>query len=326
MKNICSALFMFVMLVIMSTIITACQYKEFDEYDGTLPVKVVVDYNRSGCERVPQITRVVFYPGDGQGNPFLYDIRDSSTVNLPIGMFQIFAYNNTSEINRTRGMSDMAASPVIYTDKADYRGIYQKDSIDYTDYYDYPDVTYTSWETATLSGNAQNASPDDNRIVLQMERITRQVNIEVRGIRNASFVKGVRMSLSGIQKEYSPVSSFAHTYVSIVADGKVDTNDPDKGNRSVFDDKVVIDTLHSSLNIFGFGQQRHILNVFLEGDNWHKILSFDVTDQLQSQSNGMTPILIIVNTDYDVKDDVPKDSRFDIHGSDWEDEEIPIIM
>lgn len=315
-----------ILVLSLPIVITSCQYKDFDEYDGTVSAKVVVDYSHSDCDTIPSMSRVVFYPIQGQSNPSLFDIKDSAIVQLPTGMLQAFAYNNTSEINRTRGVIDVQASPIIYTDKADNRGIYQKDSIDYTDYYDYPDVTYTSWETATLSGNAQNASPDDNRIVLQMERITRQVNIEVRGIRNASFVKGVRMSLSGIQKEYSPVSSFAHTYVSIVADGKVDTNDPDKGNRSVFDDKVVIDTLHSSLNIFGFGQQRHILNVFLEGDNWHKILSFDVTDQLQSQSNGMTPILIIVNTDYDVKDDVPKDSRFDIHGSDWEDEEIPIIM
>lgn len=326
MKNICSALFMFVMLVIMSTIITACQYKEFDEYDGTLPVKVVVDYNRSGCERVPQITRVVFYPGDGQGNPFLYDIRDSSTVNLPIGMFQIFAYNNTSEINRTRGMSDMAASPVIYTDKADYRGIYQKDSLDNTEYYDYPDTTYTSWESASILGNVQIVSPDDNQIVLPMRRVTRKVFIEVRGIRNASFVHGVRMSLSGIQKEYSPVPGFNHSYVSLVADGTIETNDPDKGNRSVFDDKTVIDTLHSSMNIFGIGQQRHILNVFLEGGSWHKTLSFDVTDQLQGQSEGDASIFIIVHTDYNVKDNIPVGSGFDINFSDWENEDIPITM
>ena len=94
----------------------------------------------------------------------------------------------------------------------------------------------------------------------------------------------------------------------------------------MFDNKTVIDTLRSSLNIYGIGQQQHILNVFLEGSNWHKILSFDVSDQLQKQSQGMSPIIVIVNTDFDVKDVVPKDSRFDIHVSDWEDKEIPIVM
>ena len=310
----------------LATGITSCQYKDFDEYDGTVPAKIVVDYSNSGCESVPQMTRVVFYPVQGQSNPFQSDIRDSATVQLPTGMLQIFAYNNTSEINRSRGMSDMPASPVIYTGKADHRGIYQKDSLDNTEYYDYPDITYTSWQSASLSGNAQTARADDNRIVLPMQRITREVRIEVRGIRNASFVHGVRMSLSGIQKEYLPVAGYNHSYVSLVADGTVDTDDPDKDNRSVFDDKTVIDTLHSSMNIFGIGQQRHILSVFLEGSNWHKTLSFDVTDQLQSQSEGMSAVIVIVNTDFDVKDAVPKDSRFDIHASDWEDEEIPIMM
>lgn len=306
--------------------ITSCQYKDFDEYDGTVPAKVVVDYSHSDCGSKPLINRVIFYPMQDQAKSFQNDIKDSSIVQLPTGLIQVFAFNNTSEINRTRGMADIAASPVIYTEKADYRGIYQKDDFDKTEYYDYPDTTYISWKSVTISGNAQVSSPDDNRIVLQMERVTRPVLIEVCGLRNASFVHGVRMSLSGIQKEYSPVRGYNHTYVNLVADGIVETDDPDKGNRSVFDNKTVIDTLRSSLNIYGIGQQQHILNVFLEGSNWHKILSFDVSDQLQKQSQGMSPIIVIVNTDFDVKDVVPKDSRFDIHVSDWEDKEIPIVM
>lgn len=314
-------------ILVLSTSLSlmSCQYKDFDGYDGTVPVKVVVDYGRSNCVTKPSISRVVFYPLDSQSNTFTYDIRDSSTVSLPTGMLRVFAFNNTSEINRTRGMSDIQASPVIYTDKADYRGIYRTDSLDNTEYYDYPDVTYASWQTASISGNAQTTRDNDNRIVLPMQRVTKDVTIEVRGIRNASFVNGVRMSLSGIQKEYSPIEGYNHSYVSVVADGRVLTNDPDKGNRSAFDNKTVIDTLQASMNVFGIGPQRHILNVFLEGSNWHKTLSFDVTDQLQQQSEGMS-VVLAVSIDYDVKSDVPKDNRFDIHVSDWDDKDILIQM
>jgi hypothetical protein len=321
-----SIIYSSIIFLALATSMSSCQYKDFDEYDGMVPVKVIVDYSHSDCKVTPAMSRVVFYPTMGQGNPFMYDIRDSAIVNLPTGQLQAFAFNNTSEINRTRGMADMSASPVIYTDKADYRGIYPKDSLDNTIYFDYPDVTYTAWQTVSVSGNEQVTSADDNRIVLRMHRVTRQVNIEVRGIRNASFVNSLRMSLSGIQREYSPVSSYPHTYVSLVADGTVYTKDPDRDNRSVFDDKTVIDTLRSTMNIFGIGSQRHILNIFLIGSSWHKTLSFDVTDQVEQQAEGMAPVLIIVNTDHDVKDDVPANSQFDIHGSDWEDKDIPIYM
>lgn len=306
--------------------IASCQYKDFNEYDGTIPVKVVVDYTNSGCASAPAISRVLFYPLEGQGSPFIFDIKDSAVVNLPTGMMQSFAYNNNSDINRTRGFQDVTASPVIYTDKADYRGIFQKDDLDKTLYYDYPDTTYTSWKTVGILGNEKISSADDNRIVLPMTRVTREVTIEVRGIRNASFLHGVRMSLSGINREYSPVEGFSHSNVSIVADGTIHTADPDKDNRSVFDGKTVIDTLRSTMNIYGVGQQGHILTAFLDGGNWHKVLSFDVTAQVQSQEQGLSPIHIIVETDYDTKDDVPVSGGFDVNFSDWDDKEVPVDM
>lgn len=321
-----SSIYSSIICVALATTMASCQYKDFDEYDGTVPVKVVVDYSNSGCQQVPAISRVLFYPLENQSNPFIYDIKDSAIVNLPTGLMQSLAYNNNSEINRTRGFRDATASPVIYTDRADYRGIFKKDSLDNTIYYDYPDVTYAAWQTEEVKGNEKVSSADDNRIFLAMKQVTRPVTIEVRGIRNASFLRSVRMSLSGIQKEYSPVEGYVHSNVSIVADGTIDTKDPDKGNRSVFDDKTVIDTLRSSMNIYGVGQEGHTLTAFLDGCNWHKVLSFDVTKQLQAQREGMAPIHVIVETTYNVKDDVPVEGGFNINFKDWDDTEVPVDM
>lgn len=304
----------------------SCEYKDFDEYDGTVPVKVMLDYKNSGCSTPPAVSRVYFYPVQNSQNPYFFDIKDSMVVNLPIGLMQVFAYNNNSEINRTRGFQEENAHPVIFTDKADYRGIYKKDSLDLTAYFDYPDITYSAWQDMKVVGNGAVTKPDDNRLILSMKTITRPVVIEVRGIKNASFLRGVRMSLSGIQQDYSPVEGFTHSYVDIVADGKICTTDPDKGNRSVFDDTNIVDTLQASLNVFGVGKQKHELRVFLDGGNWHKVLSFDVTEQLNALITDEGPVHVIVETDHNVKDDIPVQGGFDVHVSDWEDVAIPVDM
>lgn len=326
MKNICSALFMFVMLVIMSTIITACQYKEFDEYDGTVPVKTIADYKGSGCKVFPVISRVCFYPIQSPQSPYFFDIKDSMIVNLPTGQIQAFAYNNNSEINRTRVLQGDKTLPIIFTGKADCRGIYKKDSVDHTVYYDYPDITYSAWRAIEIVGNGTITKPDDNRFVLSMKTITRPAVIEVCGIKNASFLSGVRMSLSGIQQDYSPIDGFTPSYVDIVADGKICTTDPDKGNRSVFDDKNIVDTLQAYLNVFGVGKQKHELRVFLDGGNWHKVLTFDVTKQLNDQSEGKNAIHIVVETDHNIKDDIPVQGGVNISISGWEEVTSPIDM
>lgn len=304
----------------------SCQYKDFDEYDSTVPVKVVVDYGDCPTFDIPLVTRVLFYPLPDMDNPYICDIKDSAVVNLPTGLIQAFAYNNNSEINRTRGVLDAKVTPVIYTGKADSRGIYRKDSLDNTVYYDYPDVTYSTWATMKVTGNDKISKPDDNRVVLHMQKVTRPIAIEIQGIKNASFINSIRMSLSGIQQDYSPMEGFENSYVTIVADGEIDTKDQDKGKRSVFDGKTVIDTLYSSFNIFGTRPQKHILNVFLDGGNWHKVLSYDVTAQINSQTEKNDIIRVKVDTDHDIKEDVAVQGGFDIRFSDWDDNEVPIDM
>lgn len=304
----------------------SCQYKDFDEYDGTFPVKVVLDYKNSGCVTQPDVSRVYFYPTNNEEHPYYYDVKDSSVVNLPTGQMQAFAYNNNSEINRTRGFQDEKAHPVIFTDRADNRGIYRKDSLDHSIYYDYPDITYSAWLPVEIFGNETISKPDDNRIVLTMKTITRPVTIEVCGIKNAGFLRNVRMALSGMLQDYSPIDEFSHSYVNIVADGMIDAKDPDRGNRSVFDDKNVIDTLRSSFQVFGVGEQKHELDIFLDGGSWHKVLSFDVTEQLNKQINGNEPIHVIVKTDHNIKDDIPIQGGFDINVFNWDDMKVPIDM
>ena len=321
-----SSIYSSIICVALATTMASCQYKDFDEYDGTVPVKVVVDYSHSGCKEVPAMSRVLFFQLGGQGSPYIYDIKDSAIINLPDGYMQAFAYNNNSLVNRFSYSGGTMFTPVMLTDKADSRGIFPVDEADNTIYFDYPDKTCTAWKLVAITGNEKTSDEGSNRIVLTMKDVTRPVTIEVRGIRNASFLQSVRMSLSGLHREYSPVEIYSHSDVSIVSDGKIITTDPDRGNRSVFDDKTVIDTLRSTMDVYGVGNGQSTLTVFLDGGNWHKVLTFDVTDQLQSQAAGTAPITIIVETTYNVKDDVPVEGGFDVGFNDWDDVQLPINM
>lgn len=287
----------------------SCQYKDFDDYAGMMQVKVIADYSDAQADSIPAVTRSIFYPVSGN-NPYTYDLKDSAVVDLPDGTYSVFAYNNDSEINRTRAYSFQDGAPVIYTDKADYRGIFPVDSLDHTVYYDYPDVTYAYYGISTVNGVPDLTTPDDNRIVLKMKKVTREVKVTVIGMKNTKYISGLRMSVSGMQKDYSPVSGYNNTFVSVVADGSVDKDS----------------TLTSDFYVFGSDKTGHVLTVHIDGGNFHKVLQFDVTDQVNAQLPGSAPIVIRVTTDYDVKDDVPVKNGFDVDVDDWQDEPIPIDL
>lgn len=300
---------LFFISVILSTVLASCQYKDFDDYAGTVGVTIVADYSRSGCAVTPAVTRAIFYPTGGSSQPFVYDVYDSLSVDLPTVGFNVFAYNNDSEINRTRGYAYREGNPVIFTDTADRRGIFKTSDLDHTIYYDYPDVTYAYYGSATISGMPGTASSAANKVVLSMKKVTRDITLIVRGMRHTSYIKSLRVSVDGIQRDYCPSSSYLHTYVPIVADGS-----------------VTADSLVSRFHLFGVGYVGHTLTLHIDGGNFHKVLQFDVTDQVNDQRFGMRPITVVVTTDYDIKDDVPVNSAFDVGVDDWVEEDIPVDL
>lgn len=288
----------------------SCQYKDFDDYAGTLKVPVVADYSNAECSTIPAVTRAIFYPFYGSEQPFVYDLRDSVYVNLPTGTFTVFAYNNDSQINRTRSYEYKEGSPVLFTGLADMRGLFQKDSLDHTGYYDYPDSTYCYYGTATISGMPETTDSTSNRIVLRMKKITRLVDIKVHGIKNTEYIKSVRFSLDGLNLEYSPKGLYPNTKVSIAADGGISSNGE----------------LASKFTIFGASEAGHILGIHMFTGYYHKVLWCDVTDIVNSQLSGSKPIIIDINVDYDVKDDIPESRPFDVGVEDWKQENISIDM
>lgn len=297
----------FPIILLFMTVLFSCQYKDFDEYAGTVPVTVVADNSKSGSDGIPAVTRCMFYSTDNTIEPFVCDLKDTATIELPSGTYTVFAYNNDSEINRTRAYKWTDGTPAIYTDKADYRGLFKTDSVDHTIYYDYPDKTYSWYGTATVSG-LPGTFP--GKVTLKMKRVTREVRVEITGIKHPEYIHGVRVSLDGVQREYTPGGTFAHVYVPVVADAEVQGTD----------------TVSSVFHVYGVGNMGHSLTVHLDGGTFHKVLQFDVTTRVNDQRFGMNPITVRVHTGYDVKDDVPVSGSFTVGVGDWEDEPADVDL
>lgn len=296
--------------VCMLLVLASCQYKDFDDFAGTERVTVVADYSRSGVDSLPSVTRCIFYPLQGSPEPFVCDLMDTTYTDLPEGSYRVFAYNNDSEINRMRAYKYLDGSPVIFTDKADYRGIYKADSIDHTVYYDYPDSTYSYYGTTEVVDVSGYHRRDANTVKLSMGRVTRDIVITVTGMRHSEYVTGVRFGLDGIKREYSPNKEYTSSYVAVIADGAVCGGD----------------TLRTSFPVFGVGYSGHILTVHIEGNGFHKVLRFDVSTAVNDQRFGNGTIRINVKTDYDAGDDAPQSNTFKVDVKDWSDEEIPVDL
>lgn len=299
-----------IMSLLLASTLTGCQYKEFDDYAGMLGVEVIADYSNSGCVKKPVITSTVFYPLTGVSEPFVYDVKDTAIVDLPQGIYRVFAYNNDSEINLTRGFDKANGCPVIYTGRADARGLYRTDSLDHTAYYDYPDVTYSYYGETSIKGVPNEASSTLNRVLMPMTRITRAVDVTVLGMKSTSYIQSIRFSIDGVKRDYSPFLGYNNTYSNIAADGRVGLND----------------TVKCNFNVFGFDNNGHTMTLHINAGQYHKLLRYDVSKQIASQKDGMEPIKIVINADFDIRDLVPDQHLFDVSVDEWEDEIIPISM
>lgn len=305
---------MFMTLPFLAMILTSCGYKDFNEYEGLLKTKVIIDYSRMDTvSNKPEQMKVVFYSTD-MDYTYVCFIKDSAVVEIPVGNYKVFTFNDNSELNRfsvSFGDHSLNEILMIYTDEADSRGILHKDSLDKTVYYDYPDRTFADSKPFTVKGDIYTTKIDDNRLVLYPEEKTRRVEVIADGIKNQKYIKGVRMTIDSVQREYIPeLWQYPNQYVPLVFDASMLAEQ---------------ERLEGSMNIFGITNGHHYLQIFIQGNGFNRILRFDVTEQVKNQFNSKETMKIYVNANYDAFDDYPIDvsGGINIGVEDWYNEDIP---
>lgn len=306
-----ATLFMTLLSIVM--VFTSCHYKYFDDYDGLMRVKVVVDYSRMDTVKVrPAIMKAVFYSVDGLYSPFYVSVKDSTYENLPVGRYKVFAFNDDSHVNIFTDIDSVNNVPSITTGLAKTSGLLLKDSLDNTKYYDWPDRTFA------YSADCEITYKDgEQRITLYPSEVTRRVEITVDGLKNLGYVKNLRLSLDGVQHNYIPALwTQLNDYVSMA----VNTD---------FEDNYT--SIEGSLYVFGLSSKNHYLSLHVKGDGFNRLLRFDVTKQVVDQLPNTGTIYIHVNADYDAYDDFPEPvnpggSGTSIGVDDWNNEDIDLEL
>ena len=267
--------------VIISGTLSSCQYKDFDDY---LP-------NILGAMTDNDLLMITADHG-----------CDPTYSDLPLGQYRIFAYNDDSSILRISGTDSSFGTPVVYTDKADNRGLPGNIGT----FYDYPNVTYATYTGAAVMNFT------DNRIILKPEVVTRDVEVIVDSVLNQKDISSVRMSLDGVSNTYTPLTA-PKNFVTMVSDAGLSPSE----NR-----------ITSSFHVYGLDRSVHTLQLFITGNGFKRILSFDVTGLVNDQIGSGGKVIIHVTAGYDAEKDVPVDatSGIGVGVDDWPSEDIPLNL
>lgn len=296
-------------ILVLSTSLSlmSCQYKEFEDYDGTVPVKVVVDY--SLLDFTPEVTRVMFYPKEGQfTNPYKVDVKDSMYVNLPSGLYDIVAYNNDSEINRLDDDTEKD-SVRVYVPESRFQVSKNQDSV----LYDYPDrFAVSHLKNVGLYTDGSCHICDGRSVRIYPEETTKQINLVIRGVKNLQYGKSFHVILD---------STYVSSYLTGVSKGAI-------GRLSC---EAITDSssIRYSFNIFSLvpSVSKYCIRLAVSNGSSNKLYRFDVTNQITSHLDKKT-IDVAIDTDITIEPDIQKNGAgFDIGVDDWtEENEVEINM
>lgn len=286
----------------------SCHYKEFDEdFLDAVPVRIVADWQ--GADFRPGL-RLVICPLDGQfSRPYVVDMKDSTSLRLPVGRYRIVAFNSYSDILRVTGLDDLTGGVEIHTDPADASKLSCLDTVPHSTFYDYPDRTMAgrAW-TATVRKDVP-----DNRIVIPVKEATVPVNIVISGIRHLEYINTAVFALDNCNLAYYPATdSVGKRLVTLVSyDTKMD---------------FAHGTVSTSFQTFGFlPKDSHVIWIGLTGEGYGTVLRYDVDDRNFSVGEDGN-ITIRLDTDFDVKTIISKESPFSVDVDKWREDSLDIEM
>ena len=177
-------------LMLFLLILTACEHKEFRYVTSSFrSLRVEFNWERYEDFQKPEGMRVIFFPKDGTGDPWIFDFPNGEgrQIELPENEYRVICYNYD-----TSGISwENSNSFVEYLAKT--RSVLAPDSV--------KACTTPSW----LCGDhinwvsLQNIPEGTEKVItLYPVRMVSRYTYEVNGIRNLERVADIRASLSGM--------------------------------------------------------------------------------------------------------------------------------
>lgn len=193
-------LFPFLLAVL---IFQSCEYKSLSEPDALRRTKAVtVSYDWRAVDSIPASMRVAFYPSDfiinRQGYTFFDTTTSTTKVELPVGRYDVVAWNNDTEHILTGGygsFGSLYATTPSYSPHGSVLIPRVLDSLFHSQpVLDYPDYMVHAWQ----NGFEITDDDSDQSLVLTVDSMVVTVDMEIRGVKGLDWCHAIRGALSNV--------------------------------------------------------------------------------------------------------------------------------
>lgn len=300
-------------------------------------VRVVFDWSEAPIETKVSVVDLHFFPDDGK-TPFLdQKPKEGGEVRVPYGLYRTFAYN-----------SDRGTLLERDTESYDTYELYTRDENILSPL---GVATRANLNAKGAEGERVVLSPEEvwcgreprfdvvfshqnDEKVIPMHAATHWVLLEIRGVKNFSYLSGVSCALSGLAEGYLPgpdritEGKVTIPFAAVKMDAK--TVAEMKRATSSAGDTDAKDSIFGELWYFGHcpvtpGQ--HYLTLYAILSSGEKFMyTYDVTDQMHRDGAEKDGVIRIVIEDLPLPVPISNGDGLNLTMDDWEGEHIEINM
>ena len=312
-------------IMLLSTGLTSCEYKDLD--DGSYLSTVTLSFETNNIDKIPMSMRAVFYPADqlSMSNMTMgYTIFDCPKSNwpmkckIPAGKYYITSFNNDTEniiIEQMNDRYNMKATSLRYA-----RGHQEKPSVidsiyNYQPVLDCPD--YMVHAIANNYHEIEVESGENKTIKLFPDSMVVTINFKLKDIKGLDWVRECRGSLNNVAgKRYITPENETEDSVAVMFDCNFNSDE---------------NTVYGSFYVFGLYPSNstiilsHKMVVYFWMNKGQIFLPIDVTDVINNADRQGGDITIeIDNLDINLKDYVSTPNTFDINVDEWTDVNVEV--
>lgn len=302
---------------------TSCDYK--DLIDGTELKNVTVQFAWEDVDSIPDAMRVAFYPADPatmESMPMGYTYYDMpktiwpATVQLPIGIYHVTAWNNDTEhvlTEKYESQSTLNSTSPEYNPRGSFDTPALLDSIyNGQKVLDYPDymVHANTVDYEVLKGSEM------KKLTLQPDSMVVAVDYKIHGIGGLSWVKQIRGAINNVAgRRYIAYDNRTEEPVAVMFDCQYNEEDS---------------LVYGSFYIFGIEPTEtknltHKMVLFFWMNEGKVYLPIDVTKAVKTYRQENKKILIdIPSLGIDLRDFISSKNTFEVDLEEWSDVNIDV--
>lgn len=311
------------------TVLCACEYKDLDEdvILETYPVRV--DFSWENIDSIPKSYRLAVYPADkstyiNKEKRAVFDVYNKRhTIHLPIGNYNMVAWNNDGEHVMTDGYDQQRTLYATTQSLASQEGLMPKvvDSLEINkDIRDYPD--YLTHYVAENFNVIRTEDGDSNIVMIHPDSMVIRVDVKVRGIGGLTWIKQAKGIITDVAaKRYLSYDRMTEDTCAVIFDCNWKEKDSLVYTTFYIFDKY--DNLHKVKDYTT--EKRQYMYLFFWLDVGNVYIPLNISKYLAARKDEDKLIVIdIPSLGIDLRNFISSDSGFFISVDEWEGEYIDV--